>query len=166
PATDHEIHIFASVMTSCILAAMARQMLFLFTFIVLAGSTLEAATSGDEVYKSRCAGCHDQVSARIPSREALQKMSATAILRTLDFGLMMSIAYPMRREEREAVANFLGTGVADTAIPASAVCPADRPILSHRTDASWNGWSPSTSNKIGRAACRERVENGDAAGST
>src|SRR5438128_10709468 len=79
-------------------------------------------------------------------------MSATRILRTLDFGLMMSIAYPMRREEREAVANFLGTGVDDTAIPASAVCPADRPILSHRTDASWNGWSPSTSNPRYQAA--------------
>ena len=131
---------------------MPGQMLLVFAFIVLVGSTLEAATSGEEVYKSRCAGCHDQVSARIPSREALQKISATRILRTLDFGLMMSIAYPMRREEREAVANFLGTRVDDTAIPASAVCPADRPILSHRTDASWNGWSPSTSNTRYQAA--------------
>src|ERR687887_376411 len=39
-----------------------------------------------------------------------------------------------------------------TAIPASAVCPADRPILSHRTAASWNGWSPSTSNTRYQAA--------------
>src|SRR2546427_3889092 len=116
-------------MTSCILAAMARQTLFLLTFF-LAGSTLEAATSGDEVYKSRCAGCHDQLSARIPLRETLQKLPATRILRTLDFGLMMSIAYPMRREEREAVANFLGTPGDETAIPRGAFCPADRPILS------------------------------------
>ncbi len=131
---------------------MPGQMLLVFAFIVLVGSTLEAATSGEEVYKSRCAGCHDQVSARIPSREALQKISATRILRTLDFGLMMSIAYPMRREEREAVANFLGTRVDDTTIPASAVCPSDRPVLSHRTAASWNGWSPSTSNTRYQAA--------------
>ena len=41
---------------------------------------------------------------RIPAREALAKMSPARILRTLDFGLMMSIAYPMRRDEREAVA--------------------------------------------------------------
>jgi hypothetical protein len=47
------------------------------------------------------------VTARIPHRDALQKMSATRIMRTLDFGLMMSIAYPMRRDEREAVAAFL-----------------------------------------------------------
>src|SRR5437867_5966197 len=132
-------------MTSCILAAMARQTLFLLTFF-LAGSTLEAATSGDEVYKSRCAGCHDQLSARIPSRDALQKMSASRILRTLDFGLMMSIAYPMRREEREAVAKYLGTAGDDAAIPASAFCRTDRPILSNRTTGNWNGWSPSPFN--------------------
>src|SRR5207249_11405009 len=113
--------------------AMARQFRFLSVLIVLASSGLEAAVSGEEVYKSRCGGCHDQVSARIPSREALQKLPATRILRALDFGLMMSIAYPMRREEREAVANFLGTRVDDTTIPASAVCPSDRPVLSHRT---------------------------------
>src|SRR5437016_7230776 len=126
---------------------------FLVLCSLLAGSRLQAGpVSGEEIYRTRCAGCHEQVNARIPSREALQKMSATRILRTLDFGLMMSIAYPMRREEREAVANFLGTRVDDTAIPASAVCPADRPILSHRTDASWNGWSPSTSNTRYQAA--------------
>ena len=62
-----------------------------------------AAVSGEDVYRARCASCHDQISARIPPRDALQKMSASRILRTLDFGLMMSIAYPMRREEREAV---------------------------------------------------------------
>ena len=35
-------------------------------------------------------------------------MTAARILRTLDFGAMMTIAYPMRRVEREAVARFLG----------------------------------------------------------
>src|SRR5205809_8035230 len=100
---------------------MARQTLFLLTFF-LAGSTLEAATSGDEVYKSRCVGCHDQLSARIPSRGALQKMSATGMVRTLDFGLMMSNAYPVRGEARGAVANLLGSGFDDTAIPGRAEC--------------------------------------------
>jgi hypothetical protein len=37
-------------------------------------------------------------------RDALTKMSPARILRTLDFGLMMSVAYPLRRDEREAVA--------------------------------------------------------------
>ena len=118
----------------------------IFAFVVLAGLSVQPAVSGEEVYNSRCASCHDQVSARIPSREALQKMSASRILRTLDFGLMMSIAYPMRREDREAVANFLGTPGDEAATPASAFCPADRPILSNSAGGSWNGWGPSLSN--------------------
>ena len=67
-----------------------------------------AAPSGAAVYAKYCASCHDQVGARIPTRDALAEMSPARILRTLDFGLMMSIAYPMKRDEREAVAAFLG----------------------------------------------------------
>ena len=48
-------------------------------------------------------------------------------MRTLDFGLMMSVAYPMRREEREAVAAFIGKGKDDIAPPASALCRAGHP---------------------------------------
>src|SRR5687768_3247046 len=82
-----------------------------------------AAPSGAAVYAKSCASCHDQVDARIPPRDALAQMSPARILRTLDFGLMMSIAYTLKRDEREAVAAFLGKANADTAAPpASAFC--------------------------------------------
>ena len=58
---------------------------------------------------------------------------------------MMSIAYPMRRDEREAVAKFLGTGTDEPAPPASAFCKADRPIMSAPPRESWTGWGPSHS---------------------
>src|SRR3569832_13520 len=67
--------------------------------------------NGETVYAKYCASCHEQVGARIPTRSVLEQMSPGRILRTLDFGAMMSIAYPIRREEREAVARFLGHGV-------------------------------------------------------
>src|SRR5579871_4297929 len=68
------------------------------------------APNGEAVYAKYCASCHEQVGARIPQRSALEQMSPTRILKTLDFGAMMSIAYPIRRDEREAVARFLGHG--------------------------------------------------------
>src|SRR5579871_4118223 len=68
-----------------------------------------AGATGEEVYAKRCASCHDQTNSRIPSRDSLQKMPAARILKVLDFGVMMQIAYPLNREEREAVAKFLGT---------------------------------------------------------
>src|SRR5215472_11236259 len=74
------------------------------------------------LYKQHCAACHDQVSPRIPSRSAIQKMSVRRILRTMAFGLMMSIAYPLHREEREAIASFLGTGTDDAPYSLSAFC--------------------------------------------
>jgi polyvinyl alcohol dehydrogenase (cytochrome) len=101
------------------------------------------------------------VSARIPTRDALTKISPARILRTLDFGLMMSIAYPMRRDEREAVAKFLGTGTDEAAPPASAFCKADRPMLSGARQESWTGWGPSQSNTRFQTAENAGLNAGD-----
>ena len=70
---------------------------------------LFAASSGEAVYQSRCAVCHEQVNERIPPRETLQKMPAARILRALDAGAMMAVAFTISREDRMAVASYLGT---------------------------------------------------------
>ncbi|HEX5280538.1 MAG TPA: PQQ-binding-like beta-propeller repeat protein [Micropepsaceae bacterium] len=105
-----------------------------------------AAPSGEAVYGKYCASCHDQTGARIPARAALMKLSPAHILKTLDFGAMMSIAYPIRREEREAVAQFLGHGADDPPPPSSAFCKPDHGIMAGPANASWAGWSPDSSN--------------------
>ncbi len=106
----------------------------------------QAPSSGEEVYRKRCASCHDGTTPQAPPRPALEKLPAARILRTLDFGVMMAIAYPLRRAEREAVAKFLGTAEDDEAPPASSWCKADRPILSGSSPARWSGWSATQSN--------------------
>jgi polyvinyl alcohol dehydrogenase (cytochrome) len=105
-----------------------------------------ASVSGADVYQKRCAACHDQPGSRAPSKDALQKLSAARILRTLDFGLMMAVAYPLNREERVAVAGYLGTATEETKLPASAYCSANVQILSGPANDAWAGWSPSASN--------------------
>src|SRR5215212_1016642 len=80
---------------------------------------------GEAVYRQRCATCHEQSNPRIPPRDALQKMPATRIVRALDSGAMMAIAFTMSRDERLAVASYLGTSDPVTGPPASAFC-ADR----------------------------------------
>ena len=106
----------------------------------------QTAPAGSDVYAQRCASCHDQTGARIPSREALEKLSPARILKTLDFGAMMSIAYPLRRNEREAVAKFLGHGADDPPPPQSAFCKPDLKILRAPVEVSWPGWSPTSAN--------------------
>src|SRR5260370_29759413 len=53
--------------------------------VLICASSL-SAQDGVTLYKQHCASCHDQISPRIPPRSALQKLSASRILRTLDFG--------------------------------------------------------------------------------
>src|SRR5262245_8194839 len=87
--------------------------------LLWAGPFLAAQTpNGEAVYRERCAGCHDLVTSRVPPKDALKKLPASRILRALDFGVMMNVAYPLRRDEREAVAAFLGSGAAESAPPA------------------------------------------------
>jgi polyvinyl alcohol dehydrogenase (cytochrome) len=104
------------------------------------------APSGEATYKAHCAACHDSTSPRVPSSEALRQMPVARIMRALDGGAMMTIALTMSREERLAVAAFLGTPGGVEGPPASAFC-ADRTVrLAAQPAVAWNGWSPGTGN--------------------
>ncbi len=118
--------------------------------LLLPLTVFAAAPSGEETYKIRCAGCHERTDPRVPHRTALQQMSTQRILRALDFGAMMTVAYPLNRQERQAVAAFLGKNVPVPAPPASAFC-ADRSVKLAVASAvtskdAWNGWSPRADN--------------------
>ena len=123
-----------------------RFVAFIAAALHIATASASAQPSGEAVYRERCAGCHEQVSPRIPPRDALQKMTTPRILRALDFGVMMNIAYPLKRDEREAVARFLGTTAADAAPPASAFCADRAAKIAARPARQWNGWSPTDAN--------------------
>jgi polyvinyl alcohol dehydrogenase (cytochrome) len=122
----------------------------------LIGVPLRAAPaeSGEAVFKQRCAGCHEQNNPRIPARESLQRMPAARILRALNYGAMITVAYTMNTEQREAVAKWLGTPGEDPPPPASAFC-SDRSVhISANPKLLWNGWSPSSGNTRFQAADR------------
>jgi polyvinyl alcohol dehydrogenase (cytochrome) len=102
--------------------------------------------AGEAVYRQRCAGCHEQTNPRIPPRTALNQMPAERILRTLDFGAMMTVAYPMSRAERQAVAAYIGTSAPAVGFPPSAWCADRRVTVSDRPKTAWNGWSPASNN--------------------
>ena len=117
--------------------------LLLLTLPVIAGAQ---PLDGEALYKARCAGCHDNADGRTPPRQALQQMTPSHILRTLDFGAMMTIAYTLRRDEREAVATFLGKPGPEPMPRPEAYC-RDRSVrLTDVSRDAWNGWSPSRDN--------------------
>jgi polyvinyl alcohol dehydrogenase (cytochrome) len=112
----------------------------------IAAPPCAAAISGEAVYQKRCASCHDSASETTPPRDALKQLSVARILRTLDFGVMVNIANPLDREEREAVANYLGVERPDAPVPPQAYC-ADRTVaIGASPNPVWNGWGPDLSN--------------------
>ena len=84
----------------------------------------------------------------MPTRAALEEMSAARILRTLDFGLMMSIAYTMKREGARSRGGVSRHGNHESAPPPSAFCTQDKRILSAASAASWAGWSPGKTTRV------------------
>ena len=125
-----------------------------------------APVSGEAVYQKRCAACHEQISPRIPHREALNKMPAARILRALDAGAMLAVALTMHRDERIAVAGFLGTDAADASPPPAAFCSDRTVTLPAAATASWNGWSPGTANTRFQGANGARLRADDVANLT
>ena len=106
--------------------------------IALGSPVFAQTAAGADGYKKYCAACHDQVTARIPGRDALQKMSSARIMRTLNSGLMMSIAYPMRLNERQAVADYLGTKEPESGPPKAAFCAADKRPMTGASVGNWD----------------------------
>jgi len=115
------------------------------------------APSGEAIYRQRCSPCHDQPGSRIPPREALQKMPAVRILRAMNAGAMMTVAYPLRREEREAVANYLGTPGPEPGPKPDAFCKERAISLKPTPAISWNGWSPTPDNARFQSADASRL---------
>lgn len=126
---------------------------------VAAGQIVKARADGGlgaSVYVKRCAMCHDQVSPRTPPRAALEQMTAARIVRSMDFGTMMAMAYAMTRSEREAVAEYLSKVKTDAGAATRARCTSA--ALARSLDGTWIGWSASDGNTRYQAASGLTIE--------
>lgn len=118
--------------------------------------------SGEQLYAKFCAACHDAGGGRTPPRDALTRLSPKRIMRTMDFGLMMSVAYPIRRDERERLARYLGRGAEDdAALPPGARCTDAQPMFPRAGASSWGSWSPDPGNTRHQRAAAARLTGGD-----
>ena len=109
----------------------------LFASLLLAAAPiLSAAVSGEAVYDTHCASCHD--------RQTFKKMPAARILHALESGVMSAVA-PLAKEEREAVAAYLGSSSVSSSSP-EAFCRDRKVTVADASKRTWNGWSPSPGN--------------------
>src|SRR5678809_1521075 len=100
-----------------------RALIAIFFVCAVTASASGQSVSGDAVYQRRCGACHEKpADGRTPSVDTLKAMTSSRILRTLNFGAMMTIAYQLRNDEREAVATFLSKPGGDAPPAASSFC--------------------------------------------
>jgi polyvinyl alcohol dehydrogenase (cytochrome) len=90
----------------------------LFVVLLIASAPMRAAAADDpyaaQLFAQRCASCHEAGAGgagRIPPVSQLKTMTPTAILKTLETGIMRTQAAALSTNERQALANFLGTAV-------------------------------------------------------
>jgi len=123
----------------------AAAMSMAFSVLVWVGSA-HSQGLGETVYAQQCSGCHDVIASRAPNKDALSRMSVNRIIRSLDFGTMMNLAYRLDRIEREAVAEYLGVVGEDRSPPPSAYCDDRTVTIRESVNWHWNGWSPAATN--------------------
>ena len=107
-----------------------------------------------QLFKDHCAMCHEAGAggaARIPQVSQLKTMTPTAILRAIETGIMKPQAAMLSTNERQAVANFLGTAVTAERKreELSNPCPAGE---AWKNGPSWPSWSPGLANMRFQAA--------------
>jgi len=129
----------------------------------LYGQQQPAAANGAQIYKERCAACHDATEAtRAPSRDVLRSRTVPQIVATLDpGGAMAGNAIGLSAADKQAVAAFLsGAGAAAPAAGAAApaagaaatdptvgaCAPSTAPLPDPATLPMWNGWGNDASN--------------------
>ncbi len=107
-----------------------------------------------DLFKQHCASCHDSAgaaAARIPPVSALKAMTPTAILRAMEGGVMQQQASLISTNERQLLANYLGTPVTSERRRDQITnpCPAG---AGWKNEPGWSSWGPTATNSRFQAA--------------
>src|SRR5262249_44909953 len=135
---------------------MTRWFLLLFSLLTTPSVLLaQQDPYAADLFKQHCASCHEAAAAtpgaRIPPVSVLKTMTPTAILRALDSGIMKTQAAVLSTNERQAVANFLGTAktVERRRDEISNACPAG---AGWKNGPGWTNWGAGLANTRFQAA--------------
>ena len=100
---------------------------------------------GSAIFRSRCASCHTPFNAaRAPWPDTLRLMTQAAILAALETGKMRAIGAEMSREQRVAVADYLGRAQSANTAGETDLCGTSPKPMANST--LWNGWGVDLAN--------------------
>ena len=117
------------------------------------------AATGEHVFNASCAGCHDapELTRAIP-KAAMEVMQANDIFVSLERGPMSFQGLLIRREQRIAVAEYLGKGkvaldeIDRKLLPPAGYCKGETaPLRFQGRETGWNGWGADLENSRSRS---------------
>jgi polyvinyl alcohol dehydrogenase (cytochrome) len=143
----------AAVAAACVLCAIG----------LAAQSPGAPAANGAAVFRTACAGCHNDQDPSAPSQEALAGRSPQAILDALTAGSMRYQGLALSGPERRAVAEYLtGRTIRGTVAGATiGRCVRPSPLTDPTVGVHWNGWGPDVANTHFQPADRAGLAPGD-----
>jgi polyvinyl alcohol dehydrogenase (cytochrome) len=100
------------------------------------------APSGADIYRQRCAMCHDNPSGSIPAAGALRTRAADYVLRVLEGGVMRPMAQGLTPAEKQAVAEHVTAkklSAATIDLNANRCAKPAGPLA--LGGSAWNGWA-------------------------
>ncbi len=113
----------------------------------LAGSWLSGAEApaSEQLYRDRCASCHDTGINRAPLLASLRELSSEAVSGALESGTMRFAAEGLSAKQIAEVAAYVGRGDASRVSSAGGCAPGTSwPGLAG--EQHWTGWSPDLEN--------------------
>lgn len=119
------------------------------TFFLAALHAAAQGPSGSDVYVKACQSCHDVAGTRAPTRDVMKRMPASAILRSMENGVMLFQTTQLTREEKVAVAEYIaGRKLGEeVAAPAAGFCSgAPGKFEFDPKTPHWMGWSADAGN--------------------
>ncbi len=135
----------------------------LLMFLGVPQNSYAGQPDGAQVFQNSCSSCHHAAGGgAAPAEGELQRMTRGSILHELEFGRMKPQGDKLTAEERNAVAEFLGTP--DSASPGQSMPGCSPKDFSIAGDPNWSGWGADVMNSRfqpgGKAALtREDVPN-------
>jgi polyvinyl alcohol dehydrogenase (cytochrome) len=129
--------------------------------VLLACGPALSQQSGEALYLSNCAQCHEQGSQgiRAPTRSVMAAMTADEILRTLESGVMATVSRNISQADKVAISQFVsGKRVEQKlgALPDGGRCheTAPAPALD---GPQWNGWGNGITNSRFQSAAATAI---------
>ena len=141
---------------------------FIFLANALLSDCLAVGRSGEEVYAQTCATCHDNPTARTPTKQVISELEPSRIVQSLETGSMRIVGtFSMSGPERIRVAEYLTNKKYDAnwASNTSNQCEANNwQPKTALNEAQWNGWGNGLENQRLQTAAAAGIDSSNVSG--